>query len=132
MLVENAKSGFEILKETVEYYEADPSRWGMDEYNQCQYLTEDGKMCAVGRCCIAPETLKLAGSVSHLDIVDIKLEEALKPEYRGQSPGFWVLLQYYHDRWNDVSERKSYVEMLLEILRAEGEIVDFNLTYLIK
>jgi len=113
----------EIINETVEYYK-DASKRGYNAANKkCEYLTESGNMCAVGRCLIPGslmesfsdrENLSFTGETRDarasrardaqsmrncgLSVLDVaNLEEILKPEYRGHSRHFWMQLQSLHD-----------------------------------
>lgn len=91
----------------------------------CRYITPDsGVMCAVGRCCEAPQSewegswteLRIGGKV----VGPENREWLLKPEYRGKSAFFWLGLQALHDNsWNWTKEGLSsdgqkYVEELRE------------------
>lgn len=100
----------EILDETVQCYASglksraihisDSSCDGEVGLVSCKYLTREGKMCAVGRCCIAPQEnwIGRAGNIrDKKDAVHQPLEEILKPEYRGHKVVFWVDLQLLHD-----------------------------------
>lgn len=99
----------EIINETVEYYKDASKRGYYDSTRRCEYLTESGNMCAVGRCLI-PGSVMMSNSslggkparqemqhcrVSAKDVTN--LEQILKPEYRGHSSHFWMLLQNLHD-----------------------------------
>ena len=94
----------EIINETVEYYKDASKRGYNDSNGRCEYLTESGNMCAVGRCLI-PGSLMMSNSslgkkmqhcrVSAKEVTN--LEQILKPEYRGHSSHFWMLLQSLHD-----------------------------------
>ena len=123
----------EIINETVEYYK-DASKRGYNAATEkCEYLTESGNMCAVGRCLI-PGSLMVGFSgiprdaqsmrncgLSVLDVAN--LEEILKPEYRGHSRHFWMQLQNLHDssiHFNDVTmaeEGLKHAKGLMESLR---------------
>ena len=95
----------EIINETVEYYKDASKRGYNDVTGKCEYLTESGNMCAVGRCLIPGSVMEsrsqnkevpqrnFIGAVT--DVVN--LEQILKPEYRGHSSHFWMLLQNLHD-----------------------------------
>ena len=86
----------EIVEETLQYYLEDPSRRAVDAKGRCQYYTEDGKMCAVGRCMLyAPAHMhctKAARSFTYEE-----LQRLLKPDYREHSIEFWEDLQNIHD-----------------------------------
>lgn len=98
------KTENEIIKETVEFYWADPKRRATAAAPgpACAYLTIDGRMCAVGRC-LTPLHVKRAHgvlcSVSKLPgrLLEASLDEILQPEYRGHSVEFWDKLQTLHD-----------------------------------
>jgi len=101
------KTKLEIIEETEQYYSDASKRGGIyregDPNNlRCKYITPDGKMCAVGRCMIAPKDYGtgVCGIVYNHNIrygsVD-ELDELLKEEYRGHDIGFWESLQMLHD-----------------------------------
>ncbi|KKL45995.1 hypothetical protein LCGC14_2350070, partial [marine sediment metagenome] len=71
-----------IIVETALYYMSDPTRRGIDHRNGvCNYYTPDGRMCAVGRCMLAPQNLASAATPSGIP----DFENKLKPRYRGHS-----------------------------------------------
>jgi hypothetical protein len=93
----------EIFAETKAAYE-DPDNFALnvDGMASCQYLTEDGKKCAIGRCLIDPGRLMFAGSLTGINgeyQISNKQwsDEWLKPQYRGHPPRFWINLQKWHD-----------------------------------
>lgn len=104
----------DIILETALNYSSDVTRRAINpNYNpssiyngpRCEYLTSDGKMCAIGRC-IAEPKLGYAGTAGSFRFHDefIELDSVLKPEYRGYSKDFWRILQGFHDddsNWND-------------------------------
>ena len=85
-----------LLKETIKYYGKDPQAVrGMDEAEDCMYITKDGRMCAVGRCMSYPD-----GALQHKGLDQFtpdSLDESLKEEYRGYDYEFWDKLQALHD-----------------------------------
>lgn len=95
----------EILDETVEAYKEGLSARAYEQKTDsavgaCKYLTTDGKMCAVGRCCIDPKSDWIGGVMLGIENGEGKrlgLEEVLKPEHRGHSIQFWYDLQCLHD-----------------------------------
>lgn len=126
------KTKLEILEETKNFYTEDPTRRATSD-NGCRYLTDDGRMCAVGRCLIPNSQLnvcylyndnfKSATEAINVSVNNIKnLEEILKEEYRGHSKGFWSLLQSFHDReehWSASGltvEGKEFYQDLCRIL----------------
>lgn len=90
----------EILDETVAYYGSDPVNKRGQGMSGCKYLTLDGKMCAVGRCCAAPSEAWFGGceNIRGTDVSKfLNLEDLLKPEYKGHNIQFWCDLQSLHD-----------------------------------
>ena len=92
----------EILKDTVDYYREDPQgRRAVDKNGDCQYTTEAGRHCAIGRY-MRPEFLDFewkenqGGGVNGLSSnVDYYLEH----EVRGLDMDFWRDLQDIHDSY---------------------------------
>lgn len=113
------KTKKEIIDETVAFYSEDTSRRATNieliggiSFPRCKYLTEDGRMCAVGRCLIPDGKIRNYGNDYSYEIAMCtsgqitNLEEILKPEYRGHDIGFWRDLQNFHDDnenafWNE-------------------------------
>jgi hypothetical protein len=108
----------EILKETVRYYAKDTSRRALNEHDRCEYVTEDNKNCAVGRC-LRP---KWGKSIKNFEKLLIKfdlnqdiclyqisnqlgnLDKVLAPKYKGHNIEFWQdirNLHDVHDNWLD-------------------------------
>jgi len=90
----------EIIKETKEYYAADPSRRAVDNYGHCFYYQENtGNTCAIGRCLKDPKSSKsVNGDVDTLyKALGHKFEDNLLPQYRGHDISFWSDLQLFHD-----------------------------------
>jgi hypothetical protein len=107
------KTKLEIIDEIVEYYSTDTSRRGVQLTSfgseTCAYLTNDGKMCAVGRCMIEP-TIDLGGAARDV------LEDSfylLKPEYRIEDLEFWENLQNLHDT-NSYWDKKGLTQRGLQ------------------
>jgi hypothetical protein len=92
------KTKLDIIKETFDYYNEDPSRRAKVN-GRCEYLNSEGNMCAFGRCEINPPISETGNS----DAVDNRFSHeeemngALKEEYRGHSMEFWEELQDLHD-----------------------------------
>jgi hypothetical protein len=93
-----AKSINEIINETESIY-SDPKNRGLHDNGGCQYLTLDGKMCAVGRCMIKP-SVDMYGTVSGYDEFDL----LLKPEYCNHPIRFWIDIQNWHDDDSNFTE----------------------------
>jgi len=105
-----------IIEETVEYYSEHPR--GVTVVGHCEYAV-NGTHCAVGRCLIDPvEFQKVVGSSSIKK--SMRLDENLKPEYRGHEIGFWKNLQMFHDNsfnWEEgglTEDGRGIFESLLE------------------
>lgn len=115
-------SKLEIINETVSFYSADTKRRsvnGIKTTPNCQYISEDGRSCAVGRCLTSKVKDKVATSLyNNSDFqglvvgmvncqwseADLNLNKVLKPSYRGHNLRFWEDLQSLHDidgYWNE-------------------------------
>lgn len=88
----------ELVRETVEYYRTHPIAVNFDR-GVCQYLTEDGRMCAVGRCAIDPSMMEQEFAGKGVKKIP-NLDDKLKLAYRGFSYHTWSDLQSLHDRKN--------------------------------
>lgn len=93
---------YEILNETIEYYDS-PEKFGYDyDEDRCCYLTDEGKMCAVGRCLTEDARIDWVkqgyGSICCLQLNTGEFDTCFKEEYRGLPFGFWEKLQHAHDR----------------------------------
>jgi len=72
---------------------------------QCLYLTEEGKMCAVGRCMTKKGLGRVLVSYHRASAYDLDdafdgIDKLLKKKYRGQNIWFWANLQRLHDNKN--------------------------------
>ena len=86
------KTKIQIIDETVKYYSTHKRALG------CVYLTNEGNMCAVGRCITKKEIGNLSGigDVEELsEVYDSKIP--FKSSYKGHSLEFWQHLQSFHD-----------------------------------
>ncbi len=92
------KTKIEIINETVEFYSANPlNRRAISQNDGCQYLTSDGRKCAIGRLIKDDKyDKKFEGRCCDNDYY-IKLEDILMDEYKGHSTEFWSGLQSLHD-----------------------------------
>lgn len=92
------KTKQQILKETFDYYNEDPTRRAKSD-GRCQYLDNQGRMCAFGRCEIDPPLSDgISDSViDRFDSNEDDMSDCLKEEYRGHSSNFWMDLQVFHD-----------------------------------
>lgn len=94
------KTKLEIIEETVNYYSEDTSRRAFNG-SGCEYLMEDGRNCAVGRC-FTEDGLSNFGNCR--TCFDYDMIPYLKEEYRIDDYDFWCDLQELHDTnafWND-------------------------------
>ena len=109
------KTRTEIIQETVDYYSEDISRRAAAD-GSCEYLTNDGRMCAVGRCFNEEGLEKYKDCHSAFDI---EMLSYYKEDYKIDDWLFWQRLQNLHDSplyWcnSGLSESgKKYVEKLL-------------------
>jgi hypothetical protein len=91
-----------LLQETVEYYSVDPeNKRGFDEERElCEYVTDEGQMCAVGRC-MSDEGRRRYGSYEgdYEDLIGTATtQESIFPEERlGYANQFWRDVQSLHD-----------------------------------
>ena len=92
----------EIIEETANTYSS--SNRSMKSNGKCYYTHPDnGNHCAVGRCMLEDTLTSLSKidneeSVAYLlESLGCKLDDILKPEYRGHSLEFWTALQDLHD-----------------------------------
>jgi hypothetical protein len=72
---------------------------------QCLYLTDEGKMCAVGRCMTKKGLERVLVSYAKASAHDIDdafdgIDKLLKKKYHGQNISFWANLQRLHDNRN--------------------------------
>ncbi len=96
------KTTTQIIRETIAHYNR--NTLSINEYASCKYLTEDGRMCAVGRC-MTETGINLFGTfqgdiyklISKHHLTDEEFDGYLKEEYRGHSVSFWKILQRLHD-----------------------------------
>jgi len=108
------KTKKEIIDETVAYYCEDVSRRALRSGNCC-YITDDGRMCAVGRC-LTQEGLEQYNNCTFG--YNNEMLPYLKEEYQIDDDYFWEDLQYLHDKkwyWDDIGLTKQgeeYVELL--------------------
>lgn len=128
----------EIIKETADYYSENPSKRGLNiitdslgnkHPGQYVYITEDGKMCAVGRACINPIDFQYSVGGQGLETLygeedNFNLDPELKPEYRGHTPEFWMDLQDFHDiskNWDEKGLTEIGHIHLNQLLEKYGE-----------
>lgn len=92
----------ELVQDTINYYREHPR--AANEEDHCQYKTNDGKMCAVGRFINwdKVEDVKYVnekfGSISNLDLwIYEELQGLLLDEVVAVDREVWEDLQGYHD-----------------------------------
>ena len=93
---------------------------------QCQYITSDGKMCAVGMCIEDDKIQHLKGAI--MDVIGLNdewgLQVILKEEYRGHSVDFWTELQALHDiegHWTDEGLSKEGKKEVAFLIKAYSD-----------
>lgn len=91
------KTKLQVIEETAAYYAEDIKRRALDEKGVCQYITEDGRMCAVGRVMIEPELFVKENWTAEHILSDLGTDNILKSEYAIEHEGFWQDLQCFHD-----------------------------------
>lgn len=114
----------EIIEETAEEYNSKnrATAYLMSaELAVCKYITENGKMCAVGRCMKNP-----VDRSAQIDVVYRRFggDDLFKDEYKGHSVQFWTDLQNFHDtkkNWNKngLSKRGETTKKHLIVLYGE-------------
>jgi hypothetical protein len=91
----------EIIKETVEYYKN--NNRGISNNGNCVYLSQNGDMCAVGRCLENPEDIGIKPKDIETKTIDADFliadygDGIFKKQYQGHDPRFWQKLQNFHD-----------------------------------
>lgn len=85
-----------LIDETFKYYSQDPSRRAVNHVGECQYLTQDGKCCAVGRCLDLSNFDFENNSMSVEDIIQFG-HLKFYPKYDGFPLELWIDLQLLHD-----------------------------------
>lgn len=88
----------DIINETLEYYTHNPR--AVTASGSCIYLTEDGRMCAIGRCLdknkIHEE--RRLNNCNSLYAEGNSFLFGLKDEYLGHDMTFWEDIQEFHDQ----------------------------------
>lgn len=114
------KTKREILEETYKFYSEDVSRRSMDGAN-CVYNSNDGKQCALGRCCNEiPKDFNYEDSYTIFDRFGFHI---LKPEYRIEDEAFWAQLQSFHDfedNWNEKGITEKGIKFYESLLKEYG------------
>lgn len=92
------KTKIQIIDETVKYYSTHER--GIKPNGNCEYITPEGNMCAVGRCLLKKELPRIIktniGPVS--DLYDnYENDPPFKKNYQGHEEYFWSRLQTLHD-----------------------------------
>jgi hypothetical protein len=90
--LEKSKTRKELLDNTVAYYSEDVTRRAFNEdIGFCEYITPDGRMCAIGREVTHPE--KLPNSSVH----DSEAFKSLPKRLRKMGQDFLIEIQGLHD-----------------------------------
>ena len=101
----------EIIRETVAFYNKNNRAVVIKEYfnsgcatTRCVYLTDDKKMCAVGRCMTKAGLQKVFDegiddeSATYINGYFVGgIDTVLKKKYHGHDENFWQRLQLLHD-----------------------------------
>ena len=98
----------EIIDETVEFYDGDPTRRskrvgvGGLGLHICSYNGDEGNHCAVGRCLTQEALMNNPDKHSDATVSGVwkrikALDHDLQPQYRGHTLLFWKRLQHLHD-----------------------------------
>lgn len=111
---------WKILEETIAAYSPDPNNLrAINHQGGCDYLTVDGKKCAIGRCMIRPPKFG-SDQGGFFAKCFPNLDKKLKIRYRGHPVEFWTALQKLHDNpknWTDtgLSETgETYAQFIRE------------------
>ena len=103
----------DILKDTVDYYREDPQgRRAVDVNGDCEYTTEDGRHCAIGRY-MREEFLDTEWKENHgigVRGLSSAVDYYLVHEVRGLDEDFWADLQNIHDtasNWLEWSQEQD-------------------------
>jgi len=117
-----------LLDETVAYYSEDTSRRASSLRGECQYITDDGRMCAVGRCLQNPNEVDLAsgsfmstGYISESIVFDACV---FKEGYEGFDKYFWRRLQSIHDSMISWKKKKGMKRAGLKLVDALKKDID--------
>ena len=117
------KSQKQFILDTLLPYKEDPKTCAIDD-DRCEYLTEDGRMCAVGKHMKKGKWQESKFNLSVRAISDCYgLEKALKKSALKQNFTIeqWGYIQSYHDyvatRWSDtlINEEVEKLEESLNI-----------------
>jgi hypothetical protein len=119
------KTKTEIINETAAYYSEDTSRRALSINKDgsiagCKYLTDDGRMCAVGRC-FTENGLEKFGN--HGGYYNMNMLPLFKEDYQIYDDYFWSDLQRLHDNaynWNKeglTEVGKEFVQYLLNVYK---------------
>lgn len=128
------KTKYEILKESVEYYAADPLNRRSEKQGDCVYTPPDTQTegCAVSRCVQPEKKPRLDDEWGDRAIENIgsdTLEVYLQPAYRGHPLIFWRDLQELHDfnaHWTKDSLSKGGYKMALMMCEKYDEDRDHS------
>ncbi len=109
------KTKLQIIDETVKYYSSDPRKRAVTQ-GLCEYLTSDGRKCAMGRCCRNPGSLLQGTSYDIFKKYGDETQKIFFPRYQGHGEEFWSELQSWHDNlgnWNDEGLTKEGINAAL-------------------
>jgi len=87
---------FDLIKETRDFYAANPSRRARKGLCCLYSDPESGNQCAVGRCMNPGPWMDFIGDFDEVR-KNFKLGEVLRPEYYNIPTDLWTALQDWHD-----------------------------------
>lgn len=90
------KTKLEILDIVANHYNS--KNRAVDAEGACQYMTNDGRTCAVGMCMRKPETyMDINDGVDYFLNNNYSIDHVLKSDFHGHGFYFWQRLQDFHD-----------------------------------
>ena len=114
-----------ILNETIEYYSSDVTRRAVDpQSGHCEYLTKDGRMCAVGRMMKKGRWQGCDESI-YGTLGDYG-KDCLKARFRDLPADFLSDLQGLHDKYRHwdanglTADGEHQVEVIKNYINIEG------------
>jgi len=93
----------EFLQDFIDTYVADPSKRAATKTGTCQYLTEDGRKCAIGRH-ILPGTYNERCETRGVSLVLCEMSEMFPDWMKKLNRKFLAQIQIFHDNnrfWNN-------------------------------
>lgn len=116
---EKRLTAVEIIKETAEYYGADPIARRSYDILSCKYLSNNGNKCAYSRCW-KEGVYETSFEGRTLNNLHLEPDDLVMDRYKGHNFIFWLSLQRLHDiptYWDAsglTSEGKKYLTQLIK------------------